>query len=76
VITRKLKEVGQALDSITNREDLAQFLNDTKNAQKLNDLVGDLRDILTDYQVCTPKPLGLIASNDVPDLVAARFIRQ
>ena len=76
MIARKLKEVDQALNSITAREDLARFLDDTENAQKLNDLVGDLRDVLTDYQVCAPKPLGLIASNDVLDLVAARRIRQ
>jgi hypothetical protein len=54
VIARKLREVGQALDSITTQKDLAQFLNNTRNAQRLNDLVEDIRDALIGYQVCTP----------------------
>jgi hypothetical protein len=71
VITRKLKVVGQALDSIATRNDLKQFLNDDDNAQKFNGLVEDIHDALMDYQVCTPKPLTHIASNNVPDLTAA-----
>ena len=54
VIARKLREVAHALDSITTRKDLAQFLNNTRNAQRLNDLVEDIRDALIHYQVRTP----------------------
>ena len=75
VIARRLKEAGQALDSITTREDLAGLLNATGNAQKLNDLVEDLRDALMGYQVCTPEPLApLIISNNALDLVTARYL--
>jgi hypothetical protein len=77
VIIRKLKTVGHALDSITTRNNLAQFLNDTENAQKLNDLVGDIRDALMAYQVCIPKPLALIISdNGAPDFVTTRYLRR
>jgi hypothetical protein len=59
VITRKLKVVGRALDSITTQNNLAQFLNDTENAQKLNSLVGDIRSAMVGYQVCIHEPLAL-----------------
>ena len=58
-MTRKLKEASQALDSITTQNNLAQSLNNTENAQKLNGLVGDIHDALISYQVCTHKPLTL-----------------
>ena len=51
---RKLKEVGLALHSITTQKDLAHFLSSSENAQELNSLVGDVRDALMEYQVCTP----------------------
>ena len=76
VSTRKLKEIGQALDSITAQKDLTQFLNDMENAQKLNGLVGDIHDTLMDYQVFISQPLALIASNITPDLIAARYLQQ
>jgi hypothetical protein len=76
MVTRKLKVAGQALDSIIIKKDLAQFLNGIESGQKLNDLVEDIRDALMGYQVCTPKPLVLVASNNVPGLVTARFLQQ
>jgi hypothetical protein len=69
-----LEEVGQALNSVATRSSLAQFLNDTKNAEELNGLVEDIRDALMSYQVSTPKPLALIASNDTPDFITARYL--
>jgi hypothetical protein len=73
--TRKLEEVGQALDSIVTQKDLTQFLNGTGNAQKLNKLVEDICDALMEYQVCTPKSLALIISDTTPDLLTARSLR-
>ena len=35
----------------------------TKNEQKLNNLLGDIRYALMDYQVCTPKRFGLDVSD-------------
>jgi len=39
------------MDSMATQEDLALFLKNRGNAQKLNDLVQDIRDALMDYQV-------------------------
>ena len=38
--------------------------------------MGDIRDALMGYQVCTLKPLVLLTSNNAPDLVTARSLRQ
>jgi len=38
---------------MTTQEDVAYFLNNPENAQKLNSLVEDIRHALMDYQVCT-----------------------
>jgi len=50
-ITRRLEDVRQALEPMTTQKDIAQFLNNTENAQKLNDLVDDIREAVMDYQV-------------------------
>ena len=50
---RKLEEVGQSMNSITTRKDLAHFLRSPENTQKLNSLVEDIRYALMGYQVCT-----------------------
>jgi hypothetical protein len=47
------------MDSMTTQKDLADFLNNPENAQRLNGLVEDIRYALMDYQVCTPKKLVL-----------------
>ena len=70
-ITRKLKEIGQALESVLAREDLSV----TKNAWELNGLVGDIHGAFMDYQVCTPKPLTLVTSKNAPDLITARYLQ-
>jgi len=62
-ITRKLKEVGQTMDSITTQENLAHFLRIPENARKLNDLVEDIRGAFMGYQVCTLKRLAHIEFN-------------
>jgi len=46
---------------MTNQKDVAQFLNNAENAQKLNDLVDDIHEAVMDYQVCTLKALALIS---------------
>ena len=48
---------------MATQKDIAQFLNNTENAQKLNDLVEDIREAMMDYQVCTPQGLVLVAPN-------------
>jgi len=55
-----LEEIGQAMDPITTKKDLALFLEKPRNAQKLNDLVQDIRYALMDYQVCTHEMLAYL----------------
>ena len=51
------------MNSMTTRNDLADFLNNPENAQWLNVLVEDTRYALMDYQVWTPKTLPSFLSN-------------
>jgi len=51
------------MDSMTAQKDLAHFLNNPENSQKLNGLVEDVRYALIGYQVRTPKGLTLIVSD-------------
>ena len=51
--TRKLEGVSQALDLVAAQKNITQFLSNAENAQKLNDLVDDIREAVMDYQVCT-----------------------
>ena len=51
-ITRQLEDIRQALDRMTTQNDIVQFLSNAENAQKLNDLVDDIREVVMDYQVC------------------------
>ena len=48
---------------MTTQKDVAQFLSNTENAQKLNDLVDDIREAVMDYQVRTSDELVLNVSN-------------
>jgi len=50
-IIRKLEGVRQALDPMATQNDIVQFLSNAENAQKLNDLVDDIREAVIDYQV-------------------------
>ena len=51
MITRKLEGVRQALDLVAAQKNITQFLSNVENAQKLNDLVDDIREAVMDYQV-------------------------
>jgi len=48
---------------MTTQEDLAHFLKNPENAQRVNGLVEDTRYALMDYQVRTLKTLVRIVSN-------------
>jgi len=45
------------MTSMAARKDLALFLKNPENGQKLNVPVQDIRYALMDYQVCSPKAL-------------------
>ena len=61
--SRKLRDIGQAMSSITTQKELADLLKDPENAQRLNSLVEDVRYALMDYRVCIPKRLAANVSN-------------
>jgi len=48
---------------MATQKDIRQFLSNVDNAQKLNDLVDDIREAMMDYQVCTSKDPTLIVPN-------------
>ena len=62
-VARKLEVVRQALDPMATQKDIAQFLNNTENAQKLNDLVDDIHEAMMDYQVRILRGPAFVASN-------------
>jgi hypothetical protein len=74
VITRKLKEVIQALDLITTKKDPMQPPNNTENAQELNSLVEGICNALVGYQVCTPKPLVHITPKNALGFIKTRHL--
>ena len=75
-IARRLEDVRQALDLMTTQKDIAQFLSNTENAQKLNDLVDDIREAVMDYQVRTSDGLVLSMSNIRTDFLTAGYLQQ
>jgi len=62
-VARKLEGVRQALDLMATQKNIVQFLNNPDNAQKLNDLVDDIREAVMDYQVRTSEGPALVTSN-------------
>jgi len=50
-----LGAIGEDMHSVATQKNLAIFLNDPENAQKLDGLVQDIRYALMEYQVCSPK---------------------
>jgi len=61
---------------MTTQNNIAQFLSNTENAQKLNDLVDDIREAVMDYQVRTPEGPALSVSNICTDFLAAGYVFQ
>ena len=43
------------MNTMMTRNDLADFLNNPENTQRLDGLVEDVRYALIDYRVCGPK---------------------
>ena len=51
-ISRKLEDIHQGLTLPPEQEKITEFLTNTGNAQRINDLVEDIREALMGYQVC------------------------
>ena len=75
-IIRKLDDVRQVLDPMATRNDIVQFLSNAENAQRLNDLVDDIREAVMDYQVRTSEGLALSVSNIRTDFLTAGYLQQ
>jgi len=74
-IGRRLKEIGQDMDSIESQIDLGLFLKKPENAQKLNGLVQDIRYALMDYQVCSPRAPAPDVTNICTDFATTRHLQ-
>jgi len=75
-ISRKLEDVRHNLDPMTTQKNITQFLSNTENARKLNDLVDDIREAVMDYQVRTFKGWLLSVSNVHADFLTAGYLQQ
>ena len=73
-MARKLEGIRQALDRMAAQKDIARFLNNTDNAQKLNNLVEDIREAVLDYQVRTSKGLSSSHLMSTPDFLTTRYL--
>lgn len=62
------------MGSMTTRNDLVDFLGNLENAQKLNDLVEDIRYAVMDYQVRPPKTLAPPFLMFALDFIATRHL--
>jgi len=61
---------------MTTQGDIAQFLSNAENAQKLNDLVDDIREAVMDYQVRISEGPAPSVSNIRTDFLTAGYLRQ
>ena len=50
-VSRKLEDICQSLMLPVEQWKVVEFLTNTKNAQMINTLVGDIHEVLMDYQV-------------------------
>ena len=51
-ISRKLEDIHQSLTIPTEEGQALEFLVNTENVRKINDLVEDICEALLEYQVC------------------------
>ena len=73
-IARTLEDVRQELALLAEQGKVAGFLANTPNAQKINDLMEDIRQVMMDYQVCTSGNPFLPCLMNVLDLAATRYL--
>jgi len=51
-LVRKLEDVHQELALLAGQGKVTEFLANAENAQRIDDLVEDIRQVMMDYQVC------------------------
>jgi len=73
-VVRKLEGVYQDLSLLAEQGKVAGFLANAENAQRINGLVEDIREALTDYQVCRSNHLHPLCLTFVLDLITTRYL--
>jgi hypothetical protein len=73
-IARKLQEVYQDLTQLTGQGMAVGFLANTENAQRINGLVEDIREVMMGYQVCMLNYLFPTCLMFVLDFTATRYL--
>ena len=51
-VARKLEDIFQSFTLPEEQEKVVEFLANTENAQRINEMVEDICEALMDYQVC------------------------
>jgi len=64
VIGRKLGNILQELELLAKQGSVEGFVNNPKNAEKLRGVVGDICNVVMDYQVCSQSELVML----IPDI--------
>lgn len=72
-IARQLEEVGRETMRLAEQGKIARFLTKAENARRISGLVEDVRQIMTDYQVCAPNDQLLLCLMNMLDPVATRY---
>jgi len=73
-IARKLGDVDEELALLAGQGKVVGFLANTENAQRINNLVEDIREVMMDYQVCASNTLFFPYLMNAVDLVATRYL--
>lgn len=75
IISRKLEDIHQNLILPTEQGNIMEFLTNTKNVQRINDLVEDIHEALVDYQVCHSNVHFLLCLTFVLDFIATIYLQ-
>ena len=73
-IARALEDVHQELAQLAEQGKVVGFLANTETAQRINDLVEDIRQVMMDYQVFASTNPFLSCLTTVLDLIATRYL--
>ena len=72
-VARKLEEILQSLTLPEDQGRVFQFLTDTENAQRINELVEDIHKVVMDYQVCKLNHSSPLCLTFMPDIHTKRY---
>ena len=70
---RKLEDICQNLSLPTEQGKVVEFLTNPENAQRINDLVEDIHEVLMGYQVCILSHMFLPPLTIMLDFIATGY---